>query len=92
LLATGNIVQPSPGNFLTSTATYQASANDPLIGQQLKIVLSANGNQGDFDNVRVNASEITAQGSVPEPSSMAMFLIGGVAVFAGSRRAKARKQ
>ena len=88
LLATGNGVQPTAGTFLTSTATYQSSATDPSIGQNLKIVLSASGNQADFDNVRLNADAATG---IPEPSSVAFLLIGGIAMAAGMRRARSRK-
>jgi hypothetical protein len=55
--ATGSA--PSSGNWSTFTATYTSTAAD--LGKSLTIQLTATGFQGDFDNVRLDASPVTPQ-------------------------------
>ena len=76
--ATG--VAPSPGNWSTFTAIYKSVAAD--VGKTLTIELTTVTAQGDFDNVRLDASPTTA---VPEPSTLAL-LGAGIALVLGFHR------
>jgi len=58
-------VSPASGAFLSSTITYQSPVSGPLLGQNLKIVLLANGIQGIFDAVSLSTSQATGCGTVP---------------------------
>ena len=70
-----NTLKPAPGTFLTSTVTYTASANDPLLGQSLEIRLvnPIGAAQNNYDDVRLSLS------SVPEPTSV--LLLGIASCF-----------
>ena len=57
------------GNWLTYTARYTATAADS--GEPITILFGASGAQGDFDNVRLNATA-----AVPEPASWALLIAG----------------
>lgn len=65
--ATG--VPATPGNFSTFTGTYTGLAAD--VGKSITILLSSGGSQGDWDNVRLSDSTLTA---VPEPASIVLGL------------------
>jgi hypothetical protein len=65
--ATG--VTPAPGSFATFTATYLSTPAN--VGQAIAIQLTSTGSQGDFDNVRLDASA-----TVPEPATAALFGLG----------------
>ena len=69
-------VAPTPGNFSTFTATYTGVAADA--GKSLAILLSATSSQGDFDNVRMDAT--------PEPASAFLLGLGLAGVSLLTRR------
>jgi hypothetical protein len=65
---------PSQGNWTTEMITYVGTAAD--VGSAITIQLRSTGAQGNFDNVRLDA---TAPGTVPEPAlsgAIALALIG----------------
>jgi hypothetical protein len=72
--ATG--ASPVRGTFGTFVATYNGLLAD--VGKPITIELQSSGVQGDFDNVRLDASA-----AVPEPAS---FLLIGPALLLFSRR------
>jgi hypothetical protein len=63
VVATAPVVDGGLGTWSNWTAMDTATAAQA--GQTLTILLSANGGQGDFDNVRLNSTA----SSVPEPGS-----------------------
>ena len=79
ILATG--IAPSPGNFSTFTATYTGLPGD--VGDPITIRLTSFSAQGDWDNVRLDAT------LVPEPSTLWLFGAGvaGLAVLWRRRKA-----
>jgi hypothetical protein len=80
-----NMLLPGQGQFLTSTFSFFASSNNPLLGQQLEIRLGSTGLQTNFDNVRLDAT--TSSTTVPEPT--AMILLGtGLAGLGGMIKRK----
>jgi hypothetical protein len=83
LIATGSAVNPTSGNFDTSVALYASPIGDALAGQNLRIVLTSNGPQADFDNVRLDALTIAA---TPEPASFAMLGLGLIGLGGLARR------
>ena len=70
----------TPGNWSTYTVTYTGLAAD--VGKTITIVLGASGVQGNFDNVRLDA---TAAAAVPEPVTW-VLLGAGLIGLAGARR------
>jgi hypothetical protein len=84
VLGTASGSTPSVDGWSEWTLAYDAPASGVPIGEDLEIVLSANANQGDFDNV-------TLTSSVPEPSTF-LFAGAGLLVlgFAARRRQVAR--
>lgn len=79
ILATGTA--PLPGHFSTFTATYLTSALD--LGASIGIQLSANSNQGDFDNVRLDST------AAPEPGT-AFFVVSSFALVVPLLRRRRR--
>ena len=86
---TGAMVMATPastpvdftGDWLTYSASYTATAADA--GQSIGIMLGAAGVQGDFDNVRLDATA-----AVPEPAAWSLLIAGfGVTGAALRRRA-----
>lgn len=69
-------VAPTVGNWSTFTATYNSVAAD--VGKTLTIQLTTVTAQGDFDNVRLDASPT---GAVPEPTTITL-LGAGIALLA----------
>lgn len=67
--ATG--VAATDGNWSTFTATYTTTAAD--IGKAITIQLSSGGVEGDFDNVRLDA---TSTAATPEPTTIGLFGLG----------------
>ncbi|MCP3959178.1 MAG: hypothetical protein GY719_15115 [bacterium] len=63
---------PAPGEFVTSTVTYDATAFDPQLGQPLEIWLLSPGVQANFDQVRLERKI-----SVANPSFEADVLCDG---------------
>lgn len=57
LLAEGDNIDLSPadGTFATLVITFTAAGNDPNLGQSLEIRLNSNGQQTNFDDVRLTA-------------------------------------
>jgi len=62
----------TPGNWSTFTSTYTVGALD--VGSTIGIVLNGAGNQGNWDNVRLDGPR--GNGTVPEPASWAMMIAG----------------
>lgn len=90
VLGTTAALVPTPGNFLPVGVTYTSLVSDPLIGQNLRIVLTSNGVQINFDNVRLDAVPVFTP--VPEPSSWALLLPGLASLLAYQRRKAAVKK
>ncbi len=78
ILATG--VEPSGGDWSTFTASYTGLSAD--IGKPITIQLSSSGDQGDFDNVRLDATATP----VPEPASVSLLALALAAVVWFSSR------
>lgn len=80
--ATG--VNPTQGDWATFTASFKALTS----GDPISIILSSTGPQGDWDNVRLFASDAVT--AVPEPSTWAMMILGfgGVGFMAYRRRSE----
>ena len=74
IAATGE--DPAPGDWSTFMATYIGQAAD--VGDPISIVLSATGNQGDFDNVRLY--------DAPEPATVYLFVFGLAAIAPAMRK------
>jgi hypothetical protein len=84
VLATESSLNPPAGSFLTSTLHFTALSGNPYLGQSLAILLTANGTQVEFDNVRLDVSP------VPEPETYGMMLMGlGLMGFVARRRKQA---
>ena len=86
--ATG--IVPSLGNFSTYTVAFTGAAAQ--VGQTITILLGPGrtGGQGNFDNVRLSASDPVGGGGggsspVPEPASM-LLVGGGLAAVAVRRQ------
>jgi len=82
IAATGT--SPAAGQFSTFTATYTGLAGD--VGKSIGIELSAVGEQGDFDNVR-----LSDDANVPEPGSMILVGLGLAATLAVASKRRHRR-
>jgi len=73
---------PTPGNWSTYTATYTALAADNGQAISIRLAVSPNGPQGDFDNVRLSndLSADTQAAAVPEPATFALLGTGLLAL------------
>jgi MYXO-CTERM domain-containing protein len=81
VLGTATGTTPGVGSWAEWTLVYDAPSSGAPIGEDLEIVLSANANQGDFDNV-------TLTSSVPEPST---FLFAGAGLLGLGLAARRRQ-
>lgn len=72
VLASESALKPNDG-FLTSVVSYTTAGSSPLFGRPLAIRLTANATQVNFDNVRLDASPVSA---VPEPGIWALLMAG----------------
>ena len=72
----------TPGNWSTWTATWTVGAAD--VGSTISIVLNGAGDQGNWDNVRLDGP--AGNGTVPEPASWALMIAGFGLVGASLRR------
>jgi hypothetical protein len=81
IVATG--VAPLAGNWSTYIAMYTGVVGD--VGKSISIGLTSPSAQGDWDNVRLDASV----NPVPEPAALSLIGIGfaGMCLFARRRRA-----
>jgi hypothetical protein len=84
LLAQESSLVPNNG-FLTSTINFTALPGNPNLGQPLQIRLVSNGVQVNFDNVRLDAVDITV---VPVPASAAIWGLGALGLGLVLRRRK----
>jgi hypothetical protein len=80
VVATSTTPDGGAGTWNDWIATYTATGADA--GKALTILLTGTGPQGDFDDVRLNASG----GAVPEASTWAMMLTGFGAMALMARR------
>jgi hypothetical protein len=67
LVADAGSLSPAPGTFETSVVTFTADPSDPNLGGQLEVVIRSDGNQPNFDDVRLTGIVETA--SVAGPAS-----------------------
>jgi hypothetical protein len=79
-VATATGIDAGPGTWSTWVASYSALAGDA--GNTVSVLLSANQAQGDFDNVRMDASAA----AVPEPATTALIGVGLLGIAALRRR------
>ena len=82
VLASNNSANPTAGTFAPVTVSYSSGSSSPLFGQALRIRLTSNGIQTNFDNITLDASPI------PEPSAMLGLLGFGLLGIASKLRQK----
>lgn len=96
LLSGGNVLSsdinslaPVEGTFETSTITYMVLANDPNLGGLLEIrlfnILGGPGIEVNFDNVRLDATALSA---VPVPAAVWLFGTALIGLIGYSKRRK----
>ena len=83
--ATGAV--PAPEAWGQFTLTYTSPGSGSPIGEDLSVVLTSTGTQGDFDALSDITTTTTT--TVPEPSTM-VLLGTGVLALGGARRRRAR--
>ena len=71
VVATATGIDGGPGTWNNWTAVYTAAVADA--GKTVTIALSATGDQGDFDDVRLDAVSVVA---APEPASIVLLGAG----------------
>jgi len=82
VLATASGTTPVSGTWGQFTLTYTSPSSGPVIGEDLSVVLTSTGVQGDFDDL----SSITTTSGVPEPSMIVLIGTGLLAVGVARRR------
>jgi hypothetical protein len=70
VLGTQPLVKPAEGYFALTTLTVDVSAANADIGDQLRVVMTSNGNSTGFDDVALDFA------AAPEPSTWAMMIAG----------------
>lgn len=85
LLASASLGGLAAGVTELLTTTYIATAGDPNLGKNLKIVLVSGGVQSDWDNVRLDA----APSAVPLPASIWLLGSGLLGLVGMKRKANA---
>lgn len=77
---------PAVGTFGDFQTTFSTGASDSSIGQSLFVLLGsdvvAGNNPVDYDNVRLTAA------AVPEPATISLAVLGGLAALGFGRRAR----
>lgn len=61
LIEDNSLLSPAAGTFETSVLSYTASPSDENLGQPLQVVLSADGQQVNFDDVRLTSYRTDAE-------------------------------
>jgi hypothetical protein len=77
---------PTPGNWVTYTASFVGSNAD--LGKAIIIALVSHGHQGDFDNVRFDATAPLAT-AAPEPAGVTLLGLGLAGLLGFARRKRA---
>ena len=71
--------------FVTRSLTYTATAGSPYLGSALRIELESEGNQSNFDNVRLTGRSLNP---APAPGTLLLALLGSGMLVAHRRRRK----